>query len=223
MSTPHADEFYERITNLYPLYEKVKLCIIYAENFDPKEELYIAPINQLRSALDHIFKAANHPTALKYELKEAKEHLDRAGYDAFEVLASCLGKDIIEQLKRYSPETLAAVFPEYYTEIKPKLVEVRTEISDIRLRKKSSKISGSDLSFDDYFNQVTILTEFHKTVNRRIPSLEEYRKKTKRIKIVKYILGIVFGTILLGLLVNEISSRIDDFRHRNQVKTEISK
>ena len=39
---------------------------------------------------------------MENELKEAKEHLNRAGYDTFEILASNLSLHISEKMKRYS-------------------------------------------------------------------------------------------------------------------------
>ena len=105
MSTT-SEDYLKKVTELFSLYEKVKLCIIYAENFDPKDELYVAPVNQLRSSLDHFLKAAVHPDDMTYELNEAREHMDRAGYDAFEILASNLGKTIIEKLNVYPTDVI---------------------------------------------------------------------------------------------------------------------
>ncbi len=171
-----SDEYFKKVMELFSLYEKVKLCIIYAENFDPKDELYIAPVNQLRSSLDHFFKAAAHPDDMIYELNEAREHLDRAGYDAFEILASNLGKSIIDKLSVYPTDVITTNFPDYYQIIKPKLIEVRANLAKIRKRKKNSTIGSND-SFSSYFDQVLLLLEFNKNVDFNIPSLEEYYQK----------------------------------------------
>ena len=108
---------YDSLAELYDLYDKVRQAIILVENFDQERKMYIAPINQLRSALDHIFKAvssAKDEEHSAYELKEAKEHLDRAGYDALELLAANLGMNIIEKVSQYDNKALTAVFPEYF-------------------------------------------------------------------------------------------------------------
>jgi hypothetical protein len=170
------NEFFNKIKELFDLYEKVKLAIIYSENFDPKQELYIASINQLRSTLDHIFKAAAHSNDMEYELKEAREHLDRAGYDAFEVLASNLGISLFEKLNSYSTETLTTIFPDYYQSIKPNLLAIQAKLGEIRKRKKDS-ILGSENSFSSYFDQIELLLDFNKRVDCMIPSLEDYHQK----------------------------------------------
>ncbi len=106
---------YDSLAELYDLYDKVRQAIILVENFDQERKMYIAPINQLRSALDHIFKAvssAKDEEHSAYELKEAKEHLDRAGYDALELLAANLGMNIIEKVSQYDNKALTSVFPE---------------------------------------------------------------------------------------------------------------
>jgi hypothetical protein len=70
MSDPSKD-FYSKLVELYDLYEKVKGAVILAENIHERRKVSIAPLNQLRSALDHIFKAAKQPNDFDYELKEA--------------------------------------------------------------------------------------------------------------------------------------------------------
>lgn len=202
-------EFFNKIKELYELYEKVKLAIIYAENFDPAQELYLAPLNQLRSALDHIFKAVAHPDDLEYELKEAKEHLDRAGYDAFEVLASNLGIILIEKLNGYSTDNLATVFPYYYKTIKPDLIGIKIKLGEIRKRKKDS-ILGSDEPFSSYFDQIQKLLEYNELADKMIPSLEEFQQKKKKEKfkerVYNFLIAGVISSIISGLIVFYITN-----------------
>ena len=205
------NEFFNKIKELFVLYEKVKLAIIYAENFDPKREFYLAPSNQLRSSLDHIFKAAAHPNDLEYELKEAKEHLDRAGYDAFEVLASNLGLSLVEKLNGYSPDTLTNVFPDYYQNIRPTLIEIKAKLGEIRKKKKDISLGSGD-SFSSYFDQIEVLLGFNKTVDTMIPSLEEYhQKKLKENFKERFLNVVVVGVIcavISGLIVFFISTHV---------------
>ena len=72
---------FDKLEELFFLYEKVRQAVVLSENFNKERKIHIAPINQMRSALDHIFKAINSVDKIEtcdYELKEAKEHLDRA-------------------------------------------------------------------------------------------------------------------------------------------------
>lgn len=190
--------FFNSVRELFDLYEKVKLTIIYSENFDPEQELYVAPINQLRSALDHIFKAVNHADDMEYELKEAKEHLERAGYDAFEIFASNLGIQIINKLKPYTTTDITNTFPEYYKEIKPKLTEIRANLGQIRKHKKEN--NGKIDSFEAYSDQINTLIEFDKKVNYAIPAIEEYKLKRKKEKHKDIFKNIIIA-IVSGLIV----------------------
>ena len=109
---------FNKLEELFSLYDKVRQSVILLENFNEEQKMYIAPINQLRSALDHIFKAINicdDFEQCEYELREAKEHLDRAGYDTMELLAANIGITIVEKLKRYDTKTITEVFPYYFT------------------------------------------------------------------------------------------------------------
>jgi hypothetical protein len=201
--------FYDKISQLFPLYEGVKSAIILCENFDEERQMYIAPINQLRSALDHIFKSvniANDNSSCDYELKEAKEHMERAGYDALELLAGSLGASIIEKLKVYDTDTLTTIFPKYYTEIKPTITEVKQIIATLRTERKTN----AEKSFDAYFSEIRKMIDINKSVDIMIPSLQEYsgkkaqeearkkeeeQKKNKKERLWQYLIGPVIGFV----------------------------
>lgn len=190
---------FDKLKELYELYNQVRQAIILVENFDEERKMYIAPINQLRSALDHIFKAINNGTNddhCDYELKEAKEHMDRAGYDALELLAGNIGIKIIKRLSDYDTDTLTTVFPEYHKEIKPKLTEIRQCVATLR----SDKKINSEKSFSAYFDQITELIEIDKKVDIMIPSLHEYQSKKKREKVVGKIISFVLGLLSAFIL-----------------------
>lgn len=194
---------YDRLEELYTLYDKVRQSIILAENFDKERKMYVAPINQLRSALDHIFKAVNsaeNEIQSEYELKEAKEHLDRAGYDALELLAASLGNAIVEKVAQYDTKALTAVFPTYFTEIKPKITDIKNCVATLRTDKKID----SEKSFSAYFDQITELIDIDKKVDTMIPSLEEFKQKERKSERKVWIWGLlssIASGLIVGLLV----------------------
>jgi len=207
------EDFYDKLKELCSLYEKVKLSILLVENFDEKREMYIAPINQLRSTLDHIFKAiyiAHETEKCDYELKEAKEHMARAGYDALELLAGELGTSIVYKLQPYDTETLTNVFSVYYTEIKPKITEIQESVAKRRMERKTD----ADGSFHAYFDEIMELVEINKSVDKTIPSLQEYhdkrrseKQKTKRNTVYWGIIIGVVSAIAGGFLLNLILAK----------------
>ena len=123
-----ANSFFEGIRTLYPLYESVTKAIKLGELFDIDHNINLAPINQLRNVVGHIFMAAYksyQSEILSNELKEVKEHLERAGYDALEILAILLDTRINNMLSNYTQDTIATIFPRYYSEYRPKLSDIR--------------------------------------------------------------------------------------------------
>lgn len=202
--------YYNSLEELYDLYDKVKAAVILVENFDKERKMYIAPINQLRSALDHIFKAVKSASEIKYsqdELKEAKEHLERAGFDALELLAGNLGANIIEKVSHYDNNTLTSVFPDYFRKIRPQIIDIKEILANLRSEKKTDP----EKPFKDYFAQIEALTKIDKEVDKMIPSLEEFKKKEeeeenneesakKKEKRKNWIIGIV-STIVSGVIV----------------------
>jgi len=206
--------FYNKLKELYPLYERVKKAILLVENFDEKQEMYVAPINELRNALDHIFKAVNIASKIEScdtELKEAKVHMERAGYDALELLAGSLGTSVIKKLEPYNTEALTNVFSEYYTDIRPKITEIRESIANRRMERKTD----SEKSFFDYFNEIAELVQINTAVDRRIPSLQEYSdkkviekqeqqheemKKNKKERIWNYLWGPLIGFVSASII-----------------------
>ena len=199
MNTDYKIDFYNSLKELYDLYDKVRRAVILVENFDRGRQMYIAPINQLRSALDHIFKAVNcadNREHSEYELKEAKEHLDRAGYDALELLAGNLGTSIIEKVAQYDNKVLTSVFPVYFTEIRPKITDIKNIVANLRSEKKID----SEKSFSEYFDQITELIDFDKRVDVMIPSLEEFEQKENKSRNKKWLFRILSG-VIVGLLV----------------------
>lgn len=193
---------FNKLEELFSLYDKVRQSVILLENFNEEQKMYIAPINQLRSALDHIFKAINicdDFEQCEYELREAKEHLDRAGYDTMELLAANIGITIVEKLKRYDTKTITEVFPYYFTTIKPQLTDIKGIVASLR----SNKEIDSDKSFSTYFDQIYILINIDKKVDTMIPSLEEYEKKKKKERLKTWIISIL-SSVISGLLVGII-------------------
>ena len=193
---------FNKLEELFSLYDKVRQAVILLENFNEEQKMYIAPINQLRSALDHIFKAINFCDDFEqceYELREAKEHLDRAGYDTMELLAANIGITIVEKLKRYDTKTITEVFPYYFTTIKPQLTDIKGIVASLR----SDKKIDSDKSFSAYFDHISILINIDKKVDTMIPSLVEYEKKKKKERLKTWVISIL-SSIISGLLVGII-------------------
>jgi len=196
----HKLLFYRTLSETKKLYEKVKYAIILSENFDPEREFYVASSNQMRSALDHIFKAMDFDEeTMLYEMKEVEEHLNRAGYDAYEILASNICLNISNKMSLYSPPIISRVFPQYYCDIKPIISDIKVEIGQLRKDRKKS----IDLSFYQYAKKINELIELDKLIDKNIPTLEIHRKFKKRETILYWgiTIFIAFVAFIIGLFV----------------------
>ena len=58
---------FDKLEELFSLYEKVRQAVVLSENFNKERKIHIAPINQMRSALDHIFKDLYQKLFPKFE------------------------------------------------------------------------------------------------------------------------------------------------------------
>jgi len=190
----HEFSFHRKLSEVKQLYEKVKYAVILSENFDPDREFYVATSNQMRSALDHIFKAMDgNEESMIYELKEAEEHLDRAGYDTYEILASNLCLHVSDKMKGYSASVISHVFPEYYKDIKPAISRIKVETGKLRTDKKEN----IDFTFDNYAQRVEELVRFDEWIDVMIPAMEEFRKYEKRKNWKYWALTILIAFIFL--------------------------
>lgn len=204
-----SEDFFAHFKDLYEEYVLVKKSVILAENLDPENKIYIAPLNQLRSALDHAFKATVVPAdQVQHELNEFREHVRRAGYDSFEIVISNRSLQIINSLKNYPTETLNAVFPEYYKTIRPTIEDIRNEVAEIRSDKDHHK-----KPFNEYMIKINTLNGMYKQVFNVLPGLDEYEAKRKkkqwRSNFVQYSSKIIPVVIAfgLGLLANIFMGR----------------
>lgn len=200
------------LSPLIDLYEQTKLAIIFAESFSPKNAFPVASLNEIRSTLDHFVKAFGYPEGKDrdYEMNEAREHLNRAGYDAYEIACSNLAIDIHQMLKPFSLDVVTSVFPGYYTEIKPELTRIKTTIAEIRKRKNDNSRVPSEF-FKPYSIELNTLIEFKQRTESMIPSLQEVKRRQKRksiVHVLKYVLVGVVSTVLASIIAGIVLYRI---------------
>ncbi|MDR0538513.1 MAG: hypothetical protein LBH04_10825 [Tannerellaceae bacterium] len=159
--------------NLFPIYDKAKRCIIYAERLNPNGEIPLAPINEMRNALDRIFKASQLEGKESIaEIKRSKAHLEKAGYDSFEILANQTIITISKLVEPYEKDGLTAIFPEYYREIKPAITNLQSKLENVRTNKEDA-----EKDFESYFSVVKALLAYKTRIETAIVRLEEFKKK----------------------------------------------
>lgn len=188
-----GEKILEQIQNITELYIVVKEIIIFFEETNPSQKSDIQPINELRNAFDHFMRV----TAAWLEIKKPSEtekykpieyielhlekcfgHVYRAGYDTVDFLALTIKDMISNSLKEYSTEDIKTAIPEYYSKIKPAILDINKEITDFRTKKDVANLNSKHLT--NYTLKITAIVEHYKLITKKIPSLEEI--KQKRIK-----------------------------------------
>lgn len=166
------DNQLQKLSNIAELYIKVKNAITLSEGFN-NHKVRIAIINELRNALDHIMSATLNPDQKHCDdqLGEAIEHLNRAGYDAYELISINISTRIINSVEKYSSEVISQQFPFYYDEIKPTLEEIQREIANVRSMKKIDP-QTKHKNFEDYLPFIDRILHYDKIVIQNINKLE---------------------------------------------------
>ena len=212
MDKDKKELFCNSVLQLNELYNEVKSAIIYAEAFDPKREFYLAPQNQLRSALDHLFKAVASEKNVTEEIEKAREHLNRAGYDALEVLSGNVGGNIQEKMIQYQIGAISEIFPDYYRVLRPEVTNIKLKIAQLR-----TGPMGSKGSFSDYQGYIEALLDINNKVESMLPSLEDYgrrereekeRERKKRKKEKTYDLIFRFAIPLAAAVIGSVMTLI---------------
>lgn len=182
-------------------YFKIKEVIIEAEELDPERQAYIASFNEIRNTLDHIIKASlcENTDDLASNLNQAKVHLNRAGYDTYEILASNLGLAISKAIEKYPSEIISRVFPSYYTNFQPQIINIQKKLSEIRSLKNVDE-NWNPGSFEIYDKNKNELVEIYKSIQGYIPLLEKERKRNLWNFILNNIITIAI-TLLVGIIV----------------------
>lgn len=200
----------ENLKQITQLYGRVKELIVFCEenHEDFKSNLHV--VKELRDAFDHLMRIF----AVKFGIKDEQEedyikinmdkvygHVYRAGYDTLDYATLILRDKINKEVQDASSSALQTVIPTYYSEIRPSIESITSDI--IRLRINKDVASPSPEVFEIYFQNVIKLQEILALVRRAKPVLVEYENKThkekSKEKIIHIATGIFIGIILVVL------------------------
>ncbi len=198
----------EQWQDIVELFNSIKYLYSICEETDPDLCTNLQPLNEFRAALDHMMRIVAIENLDGYEDKSADDearklisHLRRAFFDVCDMLSINYRNRIIDILEKYDSETIAAVIPNYYTEIKPDISDISETIASLRTDKRVK--SGDADVYDQYTEIVKKLKKYQDIVIRAESSLVEIQaqnnKKKKRDIVVSWVIpiaGIVIGGII---------------------------
>ena len=96
-------------------------------------------------------------------------------------------------------ETINAVLKNYYSDIRLSILKISTDIAEIRGSKDVGKLTLAE--FNEYFNAVLKLREYHKEIIDKKVTLIEVEKAIKRKKLWSWIIIPTVTAILGGLII----------------------
>ena len=194
-------------------HEIAKELIIFGEEIDPENRTLTQPINELRNCLDHLNRIILYKMGLrrvsegegyiKENLQKAYGHVYRAVYDALDWVSLTLKGRIFEEMKDFSLDTIQAVMPEYFQDIKPRIERILyRDIAMLRLEKDVAVLNEENLI--KYGQLMIEMKELFENVITRKSSLAEYEIKNRRSRLKErtwqIIVAIVGGGFLYWLL-----------------------
>jgi hypothetical protein len=167
--------FFNDFEGLYKYYKFAKKATILSESVSGKYPVAIAL--EFRDALDHVFRVFQENGNSEKEFLDARNHIIRAAYDAYEIVSSDLIIKLSEALKGYSTDSISKVFPSYYSEIRPNIIEIQSDLVEIRSVDKT--LNEHEKCFETYDSRIAKLISYSKIVSETIPLINEEQNRIR--------------------------------------------
>jgi hypothetical protein len=173
----------ELMKNIAEVYQYLKELLIYSEELEL--DTFLPAINEIRDAFDHMMRVF----AVRFEIKKEDNgyemrnlnasfrHIYRATFELLDYIRICQKMWVDKTLNGISPQTLVAVFPEYYKEIKPEIDRALEDLPRYREKKDIGDPKIDDIK--NYVSYVRKIQSYFKRINQNLPALYAY-EYTKR-------------------------------------------
>lgn len=209
MSTEH----WKRIVEVHM---ETKAIFLLAEELEAGEfRSFVLPIREHAHALEHILRGTANQLGIdgkepndKYQYKSfqaALQHEYRAFFDCADWLAVIIREDISRTLQPYDGAAIRVALPQYYPELRPRILEISSEIAHTRTQRDARAEEDSLEVVRRYKRAIRELREIHIDVIRAVPALEmttaSGRRSALRQRALSISIGIVAGLIAATLLL----------------------
>lgn len=193
----------EKVKETVELYRFTKEIMLYNEQIDPGSNSFPQVINELRNAYDHFNRALAVKIGLEGEkgsdyivntIDKALGHVYRAAYDCLDWLNINISEEIKKELQPYSQETIKAVIPDYYSEIRPILSKYEHKVVELKSIKDINSIDSGGL--EEFAKIVKFLGDTKERIIYCKDALIEHENKSKREKWKNRGIGAVITLIL---------------------------
>ena len=148
-------------------------------------------------------KQKNNKEYVLENLDKSFSHLFRAGYDGLDYAGLVLRSLIDKELNSFSPSIINKILPEYYREMKPRIIEIKQQIAELRRKKDVGEMASSQLpdlsNFDEYLKLIEELKRYYQEVVKVKPSLieleDDLNKSQRKEWLIRVILVVITGIV----------------------------
>lgn len=183
MKEKNLTQFAIGMAELMPVYQEAKSVMLLAERLEGNSGFPVAAMHEISKAMDQVMVAFDRPEISSKAIAVAKQHLLKSTSNGYAIFLVESLMQIEEALKGFEVETIAQVFPEYFQKIKPRLVELHTEVAALRQQPSFSIIplySCAEAPLLTYSELVQEVLEIRRKIYRQVTTLAEFQKKSKK-------------------------------------------
>jgi len=208
-SEQKRQELLENYNSIFKKYEVVRnsLALTLPKGLGEYSKIHLAPLNEFRNALFHIFKCFEEESDIGFEHREAEVHYSRAQFDAFEIYIEEKIRYINSTFKNVDCDIVYDLFRRYYDVILPEVNDLKYSLSINRTKRRKDSDRASEIVFNKYVKVENYLKEIE---SKKSVIAQEVKKRNRK-KVIRFIWGAVISMItgciigLLGLIFQILS------------------
>jgi len=191
------EELQDDLKQLVELYTEVKSLILDGEAQDEEQKSNIAVFNEIRAALDHVLQCIGEDIAVaetseslnfkKGQIRKAREHIVRAGYDSLDGIGVSIRKRISERMKGLDEISIANSFSEYFSEYVSKIKKSDEKIRESRNNRDKNNNTKENMAeykkiveeMKYIYDEIGINLKYIGDYDRLISDNSEFKKEIK--------------------------------------------
>lgn len=186
---------YRKLIEFY--HKHVKIIVVASERLSEGQKISAPSVIEIRSSFDHIARVhaimystdvninstdsglSNYDYCIK-NLDKAHAHLYRAAYDAYDVIAITLQKEVEKLLNSISRETLFAVIKDAHDKIYLPYHSARDLVTKEKINKDVSSKVDEQKQFAEYEVATNQLKDVQEYILKHMKALTEYEEARRK-------------------------------------------
>lgn len=195
------------LEDVVKVYAKVKRLVLDAEQSDPEQKSNIAIIKEQSCALDHLMRylgdACSEPQPegahQDGNLRAARSHLIRVGFDSLDDLGISLKLRINKAISGHTNEAISAVIPKYFSEYVAKIIDIDRRVVKSRADKDVGSFRTEDLN--DYAQTIEDFKAIAMEIDKVVPAMVKFDENARRWRFrwrdgLWFVIGVIVTVII---------------------------